>query len=157
MQGSWCWGGYSLGSSSLMEAILKNQLRHVSLAVSFTSSTVNESEEDTLKVQCFFRCLEKGFTTSTSLHPFHTRQRSRVGTHGPDPVVHQPACENREATIKKPVLVLYKTQRNKGFLRTKCVEDVGDENKLAGVELDHGRVGQELGALQRRSQSSGDD
>lgn len=28
-----------------MEAILKNQLRHVSLAVSFTSSTVNESEE----------------------------------------------------------------------------------------------------------------
>lgn len=36
--------GYNLGSSSLMEAILKNQLRHVSLAVSFTSSTVNESE-----------------------------------------------------------------------------------------------------------------
>lgn len=28
-----------------MEAILKNQLRHVSLAVSFTSSTVNGSEE----------------------------------------------------------------------------------------------------------------
>lgn len=37
--------GYSLGRSSRMEAILKNQLRHVSLAVSFTSSTVNESEQ----------------------------------------------------------------------------------------------------------------
>lgn len=30
--------------SSLMEAILKNQLRHVSLAVSFTSSTENGSK-----------------------------------------------------------------------------------------------------------------
>lgn len=39
--------GYNLGRSSLMEAILKNQFRHVSLAVSFTSSTVKESEEDT--------------------------------------------------------------------------------------------------------------
>lgn len=37
--------GYSLGRSSLMEAILKNQLRHVSLAVSFTSSTVKPSED----------------------------------------------------------------------------------------------------------------
>lgn len=33
-------------------------------------------------------------------------------------------------------------------LRTERVEDVGDEDKLAGVELDHGRVGQELGALE---------
>lgn len=140
-----------------MEAILKNQLRHVSLAVSFTSSTVNKSEEDKLKVQCFFRCLEKGFTTSTSLHPFYTRKRSRVRTHSPDPVVHQLACKNREATIRKPVLFLSKTQRNNDFLHTKCVEDVSDENKLAGVELDHGRVGQELGTLQRRSQSSDDD
>lgn len=39
-------GGYSRGSSSLMEAILKNQLRHVSFAVSFTSSTVKESERE---------------------------------------------------------------------------------------------------------------
>lgn len=30
-----------------MDAILKNQLRHVSLAVSFTSSTVNESDNQT--------------------------------------------------------------------------------------------------------------
>lgn len=37
--------GYNLGRSSLMEAILKNQLRHVSLAVSFTSSTVKPSED----------------------------------------------------------------------------------------------------------------
>lgn len=36
--------GYSLGSSSLMDAILKNQLRHVSLAVSVTSSSVKQSE-----------------------------------------------------------------------------------------------------------------
>ncbi|KAF3853260.1 hypothetical protein F7725_013948 [Dissostichus mawsoni] len=38
--------GYSLGSSSLMEAILKNQLRHVSFAVSFTSSTDQASFRD---------------------------------------------------------------------------------------------------------------
>lgn len=39
-----------------MEAILKNQLRQVSLAVSFTSSTVKESEEDksTDKMSIFF-------------------------------------------------------------------------------------------------------
>lgn len=37
--------GYNLGRSSLMEAILKNQLRHVSLAVSFTSSTVKDSDK----------------------------------------------------------------------------------------------------------------
>lgn len=43
--------GYNLGRSSLMEAILKNQLRHVSLAVSFTSSTVNESEERGNKIK----------------------------------------------------------------------------------------------------------
>lgn len=36
--------GYSRGSNSLMEAILKNQLRQVSLAVSLTSSTVNDSK-----------------------------------------------------------------------------------------------------------------
>lgn len=34
----WTEKGYNLGMSSLMEAILKNQFRHVSLAVSFTFS-----------------------------------------------------------------------------------------------------------------------
>lgn len=43
--------GYNLGRSSLMEAILKNQLRHVSLAVSFTSSTVKPSEDVLDKTQ----------------------------------------------------------------------------------------------------------
>lgn len=41
-----------------MEAILKNQLRHVSLAVSFTSSTVNVSEEDKSHVQVSLQMLE---------------------------------------------------------------------------------------------------
>lgn len=40
-----CDEGYSRGRSSLMEAILKNQFRQVSLAVSFTSSHVKESED----------------------------------------------------------------------------------------------------------------
>lgn len=32
---------------------------------------------------------------------------------------------------------------------TKRVKDICDENKLAGVELDHRGVGQKLGALER--------
>lgn len=40
------------------------------------------------------------------------------------------------------------SERSEARLHTECVEDVGDEDKLAGVELDHGRVGQELGALE---------
>lgn len=38
--------------------------------------------------------------------------------------------------------------------RTESVEDVGDEDKLAGVELDHRCVGQKFGALERTSQVS---
>lgn len=36
--------------------------------------------------------------------------------------------------------------------RTECVEDISDENKLAGVKLDHWGVRQKLGALKHKSQ-----
>lgn len=45
----------------------------------------------------------------------------------------------------------YWTERYKDALRTKSVEDISDENKLAGVELDHRGVGQKLRALEHRS------
>lgn len=42
--------------------------------------------------------------------------------------------------------------RNEACPHTKCVEDISDENKLAGVELDHRGVRQELGALKHTSE-----
>lgn len=52
----------------------------------------------------------------------------------------------------------WNSDRAEACLRTECVEDVGDEDKLAGVELDHGRVGQQLGALENIGQVGiGDD
>ena len=43
MVSEWEGRGYNLGTSSLMDAILKNQLRHVSLAMSGTWSGVKFS------------------------------------------------------------------------------------------------------------------
>lgn len=43
------------------------------------------------------------------------------------------------------------TEVNKTCLRTKGVEDICDENKLAGVELDHRGVRQKLRALEHTS------
>lgn len=54
-------------------------------------------------------------------------------------------------------LVFHWTERNEARLRTESVKDVSDEHKLAGVELDHRCVGQELSALEHRLQISGDD
>lgn len=46
---------------------------------------------------------------------------------------------------------------DKAQLLTECVEDISDENKLAGVELDHRGVRQELCTLEHRSQISIED
>lgn len=56
-----------------------------------------------------------------------------------------------ETTVRKPALFLCWADRNESSLRTESVEDIGDENKLAGVELDHRGVGQKLRALEHRS------
>lgn len=44
--------------------------------------------------------------------------------------------------------MFFTERRKEARLRTESVEDVSDENKLAGVELDHRGVGQELSALE---------
>lgn len=49
------------------------------------------------------------------------------------------------------------SERSEARLHTEGVEDVGDEDELAGVELDHGRVGQELGALEHSARVSAVD
>lgn len=66
---------------------------------------------------------------------------------------------SRPANNKDPshkTCTLFRFNCGKKSLLTKCVKDISDENKFAGVELDHRIVGQKLGALQHRSQIRGD-
>lgn len=51
--------GYSLGMSSRMEAILKNQFKQVSLAVSLTLSGVKLSDKTKKKIVSFIIVLNK--------------------------------------------------------------------------------------------------
>lgn len=46
---------------------------------------------------------------------------------------------------------------NKARLLTECVEDIGDENKFARVELDHRGVRQELSTLEDTSRINSED